>query len=159
MKYTNILLCLIFLFYGCNNPIEKQTKYLLPDNNTLELTLSKEIGITNFYIYKIEGNLNRDKLVEFPENIIPEKDIVKWHKPSVDETSDIKRFIEEEQNKNEIATKLLSQLSSGEYLTASIYAEDKSPPGSKDYLTSDWIELYFIDFKTKTLIHISYGKF
>lgn len=161
IRSIGLILGLVLLFNGCESPVEKQVDYLLPSSNKLELAKKKEIGITVFSIYKVEGNVNTDELTEFPINVISEKEkaIIKWHKPTEKELQDVRAFIEEEQSSNKIATLLLSQLSDGNHLMALIYDKDNSPLGDKNYSVYDWMELYFLNLSDKEIIHISYGKF
>lgn len=161
IRSIGLILGLALLFNACESPVEKQVDYLLPSSNKLELTKKKEIGITVFSIYKVEGNVNTDELTEFPINVISEKEkaIIKWHKPTEKELQDVRAFIEEEQSSNKIATLLLSQLSDGNHLMALIYDKDNSPIGHKDYSVYDWMELYFLNLSDKEITHISYGKF
>jgi hypothetical protein len=162
MKSVSILFCLSIFLYGCVNPIEKQADNLLPESNVLELVSEREIGITNFYTYKVTGDLNPEKLLKFPINVISEKEkaVIKWHKPDENELRDIKVFIEEEQENNKTATQLLESLLNGrKYLIALIYDKDRKPLGTQGYSVYDWMELYFLNTKEKELIHISYGKF
>ncbi len=161
IRSIGLIFGLALLFNGCKSPLEKQVDYLLPSSKKLELAKEKEIGITVFSIYKVEGNLNTDDLTEFPVNVISEKEkaVIKWHKPTEKELQDFRAFIEEEQSSNEIATELLSQLSDGNHLMALIYDKDNSPLGDKNYSVYDWMELYFLNLSSKELTHISYGKF
>jgi hypothetical protein len=162
MKFINVLFFSPLLFIGCVNPIEKQVGYLLPKSTKLELVSEQEVGITNFYVYEVEGELNTDNLLAFPVNVISEKekDVVKWHKPNDNELRDIKMFVKEEQADNEIAVQLLENLSTDkEYLIALIYDKDGKPLGMEGYSVYDWMELYFLDAEEKKLTHISYGKF
>ena len=141
---------------------EKQRNYLLPEGIKLELVSEQEVGITNFYVHEVQGDLNVPILLEFPVNEISEKEkeVVKWHKPNADESQDFEMFVKEEQANNEIAVRLLENLSNDkEYLVALIYDKDGSPLGTERYSVYDWMELYFIDIKDKKLTHISYGKF
>ncbi len=161
IKSIKIIIGLTFFLTSCKSPVERQVKYLLPNTNTLELISKKEVGITCFNIYKVSGDLNPDVLSQFPVNVISENEnaVIKWHKPTSSEFRDIGKFIEEEQSNNEIAIKLLNQLSKDNYLIALIYDKDNSPLGTTGYSVSDWMELYFLDLTNKKLIHISYGKF
>jgi len=160
-KFIMIYIGLSAFLCSCENPIEKQVDYLLPDTNTLELISKKETGITCFNIYKVSGDINTNELSQFPENVISknEKVVIKWHKPTNNEIRDIRLFLEEEQSHNEFATKLLNEIPMDNYLMALIYDKDKSPLGIKGYSVYDWMELYFLDLTNKKLIHISYGKF
>lgn len=162
MKPISVLVCLFVFICGCVNPIKKQRDKLLPEENSLKLISEQEIGITNFYTYKVVGNLNAGKLLEFPVNVISEKEkvVIKWHKLDDNEWRDIREFIKEEQGNNKTATQLLEDLSKGEeYLIALIYDKDRKPIGTKGYSIYDWMELYFLNTEDKELTHISYGKF
>lgn len=161
MRIVKLIIGLTILLFSCESPVERQANHLLPSSNDLKLITEKETGITSFYIYRVNGNLNSEEIARFPVNVISKKEkaVIKWHKPTNDELRDFRRFIEEEQSNNEIATKLLGSLSKDDYLMALIYDKDKSPLGTKGYSVYDWIELYFLNLSGKRLIHISYGKF
>lgn len=163
-KTMNILRLFIgftILLYSCESPLDRQANHLLPSSNSLELTAEKEIGITSFKIYRVNGDLKAEEIARFPVNVISEKEkaVIKWHKPTNNELRDFRKFVEEEHSENEIAIRLLDRLSKDEYLMALIYDKDKNPLGTKGYTVNEWIELYFLDLSEKKLTHISYGKF
>ncbi|HBN06648.1 MAG TPA: hypothetical protein DD434_12815, partial [Bacteroidales bacterium] len=82
IRNTELIFVFAILFIGCKSPIQKQAEYLLPSYNRLELTNTKETGITTYNNYKIEGKLNLNELSDFPINVISEKEkaVIKWHK-------------------------------------------------------------------------------
>ncbi|MBN2613775.1 MAG: hypothetical protein JXB00_19615 [Bacteroidales bacterium] len=160
MRLIKLLYFLCLLLFSCKSSLQKQADYLLPNNYKIHLLSKKEVGITNFYIYKVDKQIIISEIIDFPIQIISKEDksIVKWHSPSNDELSDIVSFIKEEQN-NTYATNIFSHLPLEEIMIALIYDNDKSPLGNNKYSVYDWMELYILDTKNGKIIHISYGDF
>jgi len=156
-KMVNTI-CIIILLFGCENTIKNQVEYLLPSINNLVLISENEIGITEYKVYKVEGDLDNENISQYPLNQFSNKLLVKWHKPTKNELQDIRLFFEKEQTNNQIAIGLLNQLSNQECLVAVIYDKDESPIGLDRYSIYNWIELYFLNTSEKKLTHISYGR-
>ena len=78
---TKLVVAILALgIYGCKN--STHLEFLLPDQNSLNLISNKEIGITDFYVYDFEGNLDIQELPRFPQDQVEGKTIVKWHRPT-----------------------------------------------------------------------------
>lgn len=156
-----LFICLTIILLSSCNVIRKQDNYLLPSSNSIEIISKKEIGITTYTSFKVNGKINTNELYLFPKNEISktEKAVIRWHKPTNKEIKDFKSFVKEEQSANEIAVKIARELQRGGILFAQIYDKDKSPMGKNGYSVTDWIDLYVLDLPNKKLIHIDYGKF
>lgn len=162
IKMKNFIYILIITVVSCTNPLERQAEFLLPSNNMLELTSESDIGITETRTYSISENIIVDSLRKYPINVISktEKSLIKWHKPSQKELSDLEEFITEEHPKDEKLKKLYQDFSSGsESFLALIYDKDDKAMGQKGYSIYHWVDLYFLNLDNKEITHVNYGKF
>jgi len=159
MLAKNLLFLVATVFIiGCETDNKEQLQNLFPPSTTLVLELKEDIGITSYYVYQISEKLSIESLVNYPIVNEQTKEKLIWHKPTKSEIKDFKQFVSEEQS-HEIAIQISKRISNGNYLLALVFNKGRGHFGSKDYLVSDWQDIYLLDTTKNKLIFIQYGKF
>ena len=161
---------LLLLFFGCNN--EEEIKSLLPDI-ALEETYNLELTATEFSEYILKGNLQEEKLPDYPINIWSNQGWKVRHWGKVDaelELKDIIYFLKEEKSKfiyssenqkvvgkiDDIIGKIKDK--SGKYFVSYFYkekpGESRKPPSSDENYTG-WLFFYYLDLESQQITRIT----
>lgn len=174
MKNKLLLIIFSYLIVSCSTDWEKQSKFLLPEQNQLKLISKEETIMATINQYSINGKISQEGLNSYPINQLKKKKIKKWHKATQQEIRDIQQFFTEEPINEDIGKDILIELKKGEGHLAYMYSFNESAPtledglahknreplpGEKGYITSNWIDIYYLNEQNTELIHISYGKF
>lgn len=154
--------CLALIFCNCKSSWKYQEKYLLPTKYKLERNFPSEEGLmSTFNQYSISGRIPLDSIQLYPKNTMIERGwiVTKWHKPSLQELINLKKFFKEERPIDlNISNKIIEGIIQGKYYLSYLNSKKDPSLNSKKFSVSDWKDIYFLDLENKKLIHISYGK-